>query len=264
MTISLSFKRIFACFVIFQLLFLVAGFASAQRNFCRECQVVTDVAATHCPECGLPLNLCLDCNTANPVNVDHCINCNASLAEMRVLGSIDEETRERLKLGQSERAELEKELMKLNYLLEQNPDEIEKLLFRKGKILHRMDFYSQEAQLWKEYLRLFPETNRKAFIKIYLSEALRKWGYLFYQQKNFVRARQLFKEASEANAANKEAWQWLGRISMESKDKETARQAYMQALELEPGNKTLIHFLRRLNVKVPEELKRPEKKNTDE
>jgi len=246
-------------------LFLVVAFfgivnAQIQRNMCRECQAVTEPDATHCPECGEPLNLCLDCGTANPANVDFCQKCNAPLAEMRVLGSIDPDTRKELKLGRSERAELEKDLLKLNYLLEKNPEDKEKLLFRKGKILHRMEFFSQEALLWREYLQLFPQTSKKAFIQIYLSEALRKWGYLFYSQKKIASASELLGEATEVNPANKDAWQWLGRINMESNAREEARAAYLKALALEPGNPDIIHFLRKLKADIPTELLKGQKK----
>jgi tetratricopeptide (TPR) repeat protein len=230
--------------------------AAIQRNFCRDCQIVTEVDAVRCPQCDAPLNLCLDCGHENPVNVDFCKECHAPLAEMRVLSSIDPETRKELKLGKSERAELEKELVKLNYLLEKNPENLEKLLFRKGKILHRMEFFSREAMVWKEYLRLFPDTSKKSFIRIYLSEALRKWGYLFYSQKKIASATELIAESTRVNEMNKEAWEWLGRLSMETKDLETAKEAYLKALQIEPGNKTSIHFLRKLGVKIPEELKK--------
>lgn len=234
--------------------FLGAANAQIQRNMCRECQAITEPDATHCPKCQAPLNLCLDCGTANPANVDFCQKCNAPLAEMRVLGSIDPETRKELKLGRSERAELEKELLKLNYLLEKNPENKEKLLFRKGKILHRMEFYSQEAILWREYLQLYPETAKKSFIQIYLSEALRKWGFLFYNQKKIASATELIGEATEVNPANKEAWQWLGRINMENNSPDEARAAYLKALTLEPGDRNIIHFLRKLKADIPAEL----------
>lgn len=255
MTFSCRFKL----YTVFFLL-LVAAFAAStvtgqvQRNMCRDCQIVTELDATHCPECNAPLNLCLDCGTANPVNVDFCQKCNAPLAEMRVLNSIDADTREQLKLGRSERAELEKELMKINYLLEKSPENHEKLMFRKGKILHRMEFYSQEAILWREYLQHYPGTAKKSIIKIYLAEALRKWGYLFYRQKKIASATELISEATEVNPVNKEAWQWLGRLSMETGDKATAKQAYLKALEIEPGDKTSIHFLKKLKAEIPAEL----------
>ena len=241
--------------------FFIVANAQIQRNMCRECQAITEIDATHCPECQAPLNLCLDCSTANPANADFCIKCNAPLAEMRVLSSIDPETRKELKLGKSERAELEKELLKINYMLEKKPDDSEKLLFRKGKILHRMEFFSQEAIVWREYLQRWPKTPKKSFIQFYLSEALRKWGFLFYQQKNIASATELISEATEVNPVNKEAWQWLGRISMESGNNEKAKEAYLKSLAVEPGDKTAIHFLKKLKADIPFNLlKKPEEK----
>lgn len=255
MIISRSFK--FKFFFLLLPIFLLAAIPSSatiQRNFCRECKIPTAVDATQCQQCNSALNLCLECGTENPVSADFCKKCHNPLAEMRVLTSIDTETRENLKLGKSERAELERELMKINYLLEKTPENVERLLFRKGKILHMMNFYSREAMIWKEYLAVFPNTRKKSIIRIYLSEALRKWGFLFYQQKKVASATELLIEATEVNSVNKEAWLWLGRLSMESKDKATARKAYLKALEIEPGEKVAIHYLRRLKVNIPAEL----------
>ncbi|GAB4272174.1 MAG: hypothetical protein Kow0029_10580 [Candidatus Rifleibacteriota bacterium] len=265
MTISFRSRN---CLKFFVLLFFVFAcnsvFSGIQRNYCRDCQIPTAIDATHCPKCGKALNPCLDCGTANQVNLDFCQNCNAPLAEMRVLNSIDEKTREELKLGQSERAELEKELIKLDYLLEKKPEDVEKLLFRKGKILHRMDFFSREAMVWREYLKIFPNTPKKSIIKFYLSEALRKWGFLFYNQKNIASATELISEATSVNPANKEAWQWLGRISMENNDPETAKMAYLNALKLEPGDKVSIYFLKKLKADIPPDLLKNEKKQSND
>jgi tetratricopeptide (TPR) repeat protein len=256
MIIFSNFKKKFSFALLFAFLSLALVInASVQRNICRECQTITAIDATHCPNCNAPLNLCLDCGTANPVNEDYCINCNAPLAEMRVLGSIDEETRERLKLGKSTRAELEKELIKLNHLIEKQPEDLEKLMFKKGKILHRMKFYSRESIHWQDFLRLFPETSKKTFVQIYLSEALRKWGYLFYQQGKKKQACELFEQSATTNRANKKAWQWLGRTHMELKNMTAAKDAYLNALITEPGDKTSLHFLRKLGAKIPEDLK---------
>ncbi len=253
MIISCRFKSLILAVILVSLSVFGAQ-AQIQRNMCRECQAITEVDATHCPDCNAVLNLCLECKTPNPINLDFCMKCNAPLAEMRVLNSIDEETREKLKLGRSERAELERELMRINFQLEKNPEKAEQLLFRKGKVLHRMDFFSQEAQTWRAYLEKYPETPRKLMIKIYLADALRKWGYLFYSQKNITRALELIKEATEVNPASQDAWQWLGRIYMEKNQNEEAKEAYMNALKAEPGDKTSIHFLKKLKVSIPQEL----------
>lgn len=226
----------------------------AARNFCHDCKILTAPDAIRCPQCNKPLNPCLECGHLNPVNLDFCENCNLPLAEMRVLNSIDPETREKLKLGKSDRAMLELELTKLNNLIKTNPENLERLLFRKGKILHMMNFYSREAMLWKEYLQLYPQTSKKSFIRHYLSEALRKWGYLFYQQKKKNKAAELFSEATQANSLNKEAWQWLGRVKMEQNQNQEAANAYLQALKIEPGNDEIIHFLRKLKTPIPEKL----------
>jgi tetratricopeptide (TPR) repeat protein len=259
MIITIKFKQFFRCFIfslVFVLVFSSASTAinGAARNFCHDCKILTEPDAIRCPQCNKPLNPCLECGHLNPVNLDFCENCNLPLAEMRVLNSIDPETRNKLKLGKSDRAVLERELIKLNNLITTKPEDLEKLLFRKGKILHMMEFYSREAMLWKEYLQLYPQTSKKSFIQIYLSEALRKWGYLFYQQQNKNKASKLFSEATETNPLNQKAWQWLGRVNMEQKQNQKAANAYLQALKLDPGNNEIIHFLRKLKTPIPEKL----------
>ncbi|MGM0598608.1 MAG: tetratricopeptide repeat protein [Candidatus Rifleibacteriota bacterium] len=260
------FNKFVFCLIsifVFSVLFNNASSAmkGVARNFCHDCKILTKPDAVRCPQCDKPLNPCLECGYLNPVNLDFCEKCNLPLAEMRVLNSIDPETRKKLKLGKSDRAVLERELNKLNNLIEKNPENLERLLFRKGKILHMMEFHSREAMLWKEYLKLYPKTAKKSFIQIYLSEALRKWGYLFYKQQNKKQAAKLFIDATEANPLNSKAWQWLGRIKMEQNQNQQAANAYLEALKIEPGNNEIIHFLRKLKKPVPEKLLKSKNNN---
>ncbi len=242
--------RIFMLFAVLFCLFSSSS-AFAQRNICYECKTINKADASICKSCTLALNLCLDCNTENPADRDYCSKCNASLAEMRILGRIDPKTREDLKLGQSERAKIEKELMKIGYLLEKNPEDEEKLLYKRAMLLHRMNFFSREAETWREFLTKFPESKKKSAANAYLSVALRKWGYLLFSQKNKEGATALFVEATQANPMNYDAWNWLGRVKMEAGQREEAKAAYMKSLEANPGEKTAIHFLRNLKAKIP-------------
>jgi tetratricopeptide (TPR) repeat protein len=232
----------------------VTAGAYAQRNICYECKTINASDSIKCKECNIPLNLCLDCGTENPANADYCSKCNAPLAEMRVLGRIDQKTREELKLGQSERARIDKELMKISYLLEKNPENGEKLIFKRSMLLHRMDFFSREAESWREFLKKYPDSKKKSVANAYLSEALRKWAFLFYNQKNRESSLALYNEAVQANPMNNEAWEWIGRIQMEAGKNSEAAAAYMKALEASPGSKTPIHFLKKLKVSIPDEL----------
>ncbi len=226
----------------------------AQRNICYECKAINASDSFKCKDCNIALNLCLDCNTENSANADYCSKCNAPLAEMRILGRIDAKTREDLKLGKSDRAQIDKELMKIAYLLEKEPERGEKLMYNRSKLLHRMDFHSREAESWREFLEKFPESPKKSVAKVYLSEALRKWGFLFFTQGNKESAMALFKEAVEENPMNTEAWQWVGRVNMEAGKYSEATAAYLKGLEATPGNSTCIHFLRKLKANIPANL----------
>jgi len=229
----------------------------AQRNVCNECQAINQPDAARCKDCLTPLNKCLDCGTENPANLDYCSKCNAPLAEMRVLGTIDEKTREDLKLGQSDRAVIEKELMKIAYLLEKKPEQSEKLMYQRSKLLNRMEFHSREAESWREFLQKYPDSKKKSSAKIFLAEALRKWAYLFYQQKDMESALAMLLEAIEANPMNAEAWGWAGRIYNETGKKKEAGEAYLKALEARPGDQSFMHFLRQMRVDIPDQLRRP-------
>jgi len=232
----------------------------AQRNICSECHAVNEQDAIRCRDCTTPLNKCLDCNTENPANLDYCSKCNAPLAEMRILGSINEQTRDELKLGQSDRAVIDKELMKVAFLLEKEPEQAEKLIYQRSRLLNKMNFHAREAESWREFLQRFPDSKKKSTAKLYLSEALRKWAYLFYQQKNKERALELLKEATNTNYMNPEAWSWLGRIQYEAGNKKEAGESYLKSLEARPGDKTAMYFLRQLKVHVPEQLKKASEK----
>lgn len=240
--------------VMLALFVMIINPAMAQRNVCDDCKTINQPKDVRCKNCQTPLNLCLDCGTENPADADYCSKCNAPLAEMRILGRIAPETRKELKLGQSERAKIDKELNKISYLLEKKPEQAEKLIYKRSMLLHRMEFFSREAESWREFLTRFPESKKKSIAKIYLADALRKWGYLFYNQKNMESAKNLFKEATEANPASSDAWQWLGRMYMESGNNKEAGDAYMKALEASPGDKTAIHFLKKLKVSIPSTL----------
>lgn len=250
---NFSRLRIFLMLTLAFFLFSATS-AFAQRNVCYECKTINAADATNCKSCQLALNLCLDCDTENPADKDFCIKCNAPLAEMRILGTIDPETRKELRLGQSERAKIDKELMKIGYLLEKNPENAEKLIYKKAMLLHRMNFFSREAETWREFLKQYPESKKKSTANAYLSVALRKWGFLFFNQKNKDLAEALFQEAAQANPMNTEAWQWLGRVKMEAGKNDEAVGAYMKALEASPGDKNSIHFLKKLKAVIPAEL----------
>ncbi|MBP7635718.1 zinc ribbon domain-containing protein [Candidatus Ozemobacteraceae bacterium] len=251
--------------VLLVLALLTALPSWAIRVICPQCNTLAELTDETCKKCRYELNKCLKCGTLNPVSADFCEgeDCAEPLAEMRLLGRIDEETRKELRLGQSERAQLDRELQSIGYLLEKDPSKSAKLLFRRARIYQQMDFPAKEATAWQEYLQQFPDTKKKAIITVFLSEALRKWGYLFYTQGDKPTALSKFEAATAANPANADAWMWVGRMKSESKESNAAADAYMKALQAEPGNKTAIHFLRKFKRQIPTELLKPVKKAPD-
>ena len=177
---------------------------------------------------------------------DFCASCSLPLAESRILQTIASGTRQELRLGQSKRAILDRELQKLNYLLEVEPQNKEQILFRKAKTLRQMKFSAREAQTWKSFLQEFPTSRRAVIAKVYLSEALRRWSYLYYEQKNLEKALERLQEAVVANPANGEGWSWLSRVFFETDQKQEAEKAAREALKYLPNDETALYVLRRL------------------
>lgn len=247
-------KRIFVVLII-ALTFLAPVFAL--KNVCRNCRIMAETTDTLCKNCNKPLNQCLECKTENPVENNFCLRCGEPLAEMRVLSTIDEELREELKLGQSDRAQLESELSKLRNQLSISPEKAEIYQYRIAKIYKGMKFFAREAQEWQDYLNKFPENRRKNRVKAYLSEALRQWGYLFYQQRQKENALEKFTESVAMNPLNFEAWMWVGRVNQELKRNPEAGEAYLSALKAQPGNGMAMKFLKNLKKDFPKELRKP-------
>lgn len=233
--------------LVVALVVLFTAPAQAIRNVCRTCQARAELTDVVCPNCGHPMNLCLHCNHQNPVSEDYCLVCLEPLAESRLLGDIASDVREDLRLGQSPRAELERELSKIQHLLEVKPDHREILMFQRGKLLHQMNFFSREAEAWEEFLNEFPESRKKTIAAAYRSEALRQWAYLLYTQKEWQPALEKFEQATVCNPGNVEAWLWVGRVRHEQNDLQGAREAYGKAFALEPNNATAKHFQRLLS-----------------
>ena len=254
--------RRFFFFILF--LALVTGFSGTQavfaiRNICDDCGQVAEPTDVTCSKCDEPLNVCLACETLNEVAADFCVKCSEDLAYMRVLATIDPETRDELRLGQSDRARLERSLARLNHLIEKDPDNAEAYLYRRAKVYQQMEFWSGEAKAWADFLSKYPDSTKKSRIQSFQSEALRKWGCLFYQQGQKAEAGEKFVQAAKINPMNTEAWLWAGRYAMEEGKKEAASEYYLNGLKSSPGNKTALHFLRQLKKGVPADLQKAPK-----
>lgn len=256
MTITTRYKLFITLVlaVFFLSMTVYAAQMTAGRNICRVCNSICAVDARACYECDTPLNLCLDCNTQNPANLDYCETCQAPLANMRVLASIAPEVREQLRLDQSKRAVIDKELGKVDYRLKTGTGDREDLLFTKAKLLNMMKFYSRESEAWRAFLNEFPNSDQSSYAEASLSEALRKWAYLLYTQKNITAATELLHDATQTNPTNSLAWRWLGRLQRESGEREHAAESYLQSLKAEPGNRNSISILRSMKVDIPKEL----------
>ncbi|MFZ2957829.1 MAG: tetratricopeptide repeat protein [Candidatus Ozemobacteraceae bacterium] len=247
----------FLLFVLFAFLFSMSCPVFALKNICPNCNTMADEKDSVCKKCSRPLNQCLDCGMQNIVTADACASCSADLAEMRVLGNIDPQVRDDLRLGQSDRAQLERALMRLDNLLEKQPEQAEMFLYRKAKTLQQLKFWPRAVEAWRMYLKRFPATSRKAKIDAYLSECFRQWGYLFYQQDQAELALEKFNAAVKANPMNAEAWRWVARVENEKNNKAKAADAYLEALKAEPGDKVTISFLKELKKPIPANLLKP-------
>ena len=249
--------RSFGLFLAILLLLATTIPGQAFKNACQKCSAIAEATDVVCPKCSEPLNRCSSCKEENPVCADYCLKCGDWLAEMRVLDSIDPDLREELKLGQSDRAQLEKKLANIEHQLTTEPEKAEKLLVQKAKAYQKMNFPAKTVAVVQEFLKKFPESKKAPRAKVVLSDSLRRWGNLFFEQGNKKLAREKFEQATVANPLNAEAWQWLGRVRSEASDQEGASEAYLAALQARPGDKTSIHFLRTLKTNIPKELLKP-------
>lgn len=204
--------RIFLCLAVFMLaLTSVEGFN--WRNVCENCDYINQPSDTLCQSCQRPMNHCLKCGTDNRIDADYCVKCAAPLAEMRVLGSIEPEVREQLKLGESPRAQAELDIKRLAYLMTIDPDNTEKYTHELGLRYQQINFFSRESETWRAFIKDFPDSQHISTIKQYASESLRKWGYLMYEQGRYSKAVELLNEALQMNPDNKTARSWLGHAS---------------------------------------------------
>lgn len=233
------------------ILFFLPSVGDAFQNVCKVCNTQAELTDVRCKQCGNPLNKCLSCGTENEVQADFCVKCKEPLAEMRLLGTIDNDVREDLRLGDSTRARLERELKTIEHLLTTNPEKTEAYMYRRAKVFQQMNFSSREADAWQAFLDKFPESQKAGNAKAYLSEALRKWGYLFHQQGNKDAALGKFLEACQANPMNAEALTWTARTYYEKNMKKESGDYYLKVLEARPGDKTATHFLKIMKRPIP-------------
>lgn len=234
--------------------------AMALKNVCNICATIAENDDTKCKKCNAILNQCLDCEQINPVKNDVCASCSANLDEMRSLAQIDPEVRNDLRLGKTDRSQLERAIGRLDNLMQKHPEQLETLMFRKGEVYFQLKNWGRAATTWREYLTKFPKSPRLALVQASLSDALCKIGWSRYEDRATDEALARFQEAAEANPMNDNAWRMVGQMHRELGQQPQATAAYMKALEANPGHKPTIAFLRQFKATIPPELLKPRPK----
>ncbi len=163
---------------------LISNQAMALKNVCPECKtLVEDLELTACQNCGLIMNRCLICGKINPIKNDNCDHCFASLAESRVLQTIDKEVRKDLRLGESARARHEVELQQIEEKIkvtELTPE----LAKRQIELLTKMGWWSQANKKGIEFEANFPD-EKSVLVSVCRCKALRNLGFLAIENNEF-------------------------------------------------------------------------------
>lgn len=199
------FGKFLAVLVILSAFALTINVAYALKNVCPDCRVVIeDMELTACPACGKIINKCLICGVINPVKNDNCSSCNASLSESRVLRTIDRQTREELRLGESDRARIEVELGQIkNRIAEGNLTA--ELAAREVELLTKMDWWSKANLKALEFTRKFPDAPQKNLVNKCRVKCLRTLGFLAMEDSEFELAITYLKAALEIAPEDKNA-----------------------------------------------------------
>ncbi|MBU1109337.1 MAG: hypothetical protein KKB51_21840 [Candidatus Riflebacteria bacterium] len=184
---------------------LVENVVLALKNVCPECNfLIEDLELTACPKCGRVLNKCLICGAVNPAKNDNCYNCQASLAESRVLATIDVETRDSMRLGESTRAQIEVELGQIKERIatgELTPA----LAAREVELLTKMGWWSKANTLASEFAVKFPDSDKNVLISACRVKALRNLSFLAIEDEEFDVAIGYLKAALEIDPKDKKS-----------------------------------------------------------
>ncbi len=191
---------------VVMLAFLFTGNAAwALKNVCPDCNFLQeDMDRTDCPKCGKIINKCLICNTVNKIKNDNCTYCSASLAESRVLRTIDATTREELRLGESDRAKIEVELGQIKDRIEKT-ELTSELAARQIELLTKMDWWSKANLKAIEFAAKFPDSNQNAMVKRCRVKSLRTLGFLAMEDDEYAIAVEYLKTALELDPTDKKA-----------------------------------------------------------
>ncbi len=199
------FERVMVVLAVLSAFTMVVNVAFALKNVCPDCRLtVEDMELTACPACGKIINKCLICGVINPVKNDNCSSCNASLAESRVLRTIDKQTREELRLGESDRAKIEVELGQIKNIVEEDKLTAE-LAAREVELLTKMDWWSKANLKALEFTRKFPDAPQKNLVNKCRVKCLRTLGFLAMEDSEFELAITYLKAALEIAPEDKNA-----------------------------------------------------------
>lgn len=213
-------KSIFGILALVVIMFtfaMVSNIAWALKNVCPECNtMIENLDMTACPNCEKVINKCLICETINPIKNDNCSKCKASLAESRVLRTIDKDTRENLMLGESPRSLIEVELGQIEKkaaIEEITPE----LAARRIELLTQMGWWSKANTLASEFTPKFRESYKRPLVAACQVTALRNLGFLALQEKNYSGAREYLKTALTIDPNDKKSQNLLKKISGSAK-----------------------------------------------
>ena len=202
-------KKSFVGFMVMSMVLLSVFFtgnaAWAIKNVCPDCNFLQeDMELTACPNCGKIINKCLICGTVNPIKNDNCSECNASLAESRVMRTIDQEVREELRLGESDRAKIEVELGQIKDRIEKG-EQTPELAARQIELLTKMDWWSKANLKAIEFAAKYPEATQNVLVKKCRVKSLRQIGLLAMEVDESVTASEYLKTALELDPNDKKS-----------------------------------------------------------
>jgi tetratricopeptide (TPR) repeat protein len=121
-----------------------------------------------------------------------------------------------------------------------------------GRILIETNRPEEAIGYWQTAVDRDPTDDRAQYF-LQLAQDQARWGVdaanafregiAFYEEGDFISARERFSRAVSRNEMYSEAWAWLGRVEFEQGNFQNAVTYYREASKLEPQNETYSYFL---------------------
>jgi tetratricopeptide (TPR) repeat protein len=121
-----------------------------------------------------------------------------------------------------------------------------------GRILIETNRPEEAIGYWQTAVDRDPTDDRAQYF-LQLAQDQARWGVdaanafregiAFYEEGDFISARERFSRAVSRNEMYSEAWAWLGRVEFEQGNFQNAVTYYREASRLEPQNETYSYFL---------------------